>query len=189
MTRATDRALIVIDAQESFRQPAGTWEKTANLAVLDNVARLVAAARNAGDVVVWVRHAEPGSDGPFDPANGFVEIVSEFEPRADELNVIKTSINAFTTTNLQQQLVQRGIRRLVICGIRTEQCCETTARIASDLGFDVEFFLDATTTWTIRGGEGYDEIGGSDVMKRSASVLGGRGFAKIRSTAEVPANS
>ncbi len=189
MTKSTDRALIVIDAQESFRQPAGTWEKTANPEVLDNVAKLVAAARNAGDAVVWVRHAEPGSAGPFDPANGFVEIVSELEPRDDELSIVKTSINAFTTTNLQQQLVQRGIRRLVICGIRTEQCCETTARVASDLGFDVEFVLDATTTWTIRGGDGYEEIAGSDVMRRSASVLGGRGFATIRSTAEVLANS
>ena len=58
----------------------------------------------------------------------------------------KTSHNAFTTTGLQQLLTQRGITELVICGIRTEQCCETTARVASDLGYQVTFVTEATAT-------------------------------------------
>ena len=61
----------------------------------------------------------------------------------------KTSHNAFTTTGLQQLLTSRGISELVICGIRTEQCCETTARVASDLGYRVTFVTDATATTPI----------------------------------------
>lgn len=183
MAQASDTALLVIDAQESFRQRADDWAATVNPRVLENIARLVDHSRAAGDPIVWITHSEPGSGGVFDPDNGFVEVISDFDPQPDELHIMKTSINSFTTTNLQQQLMQRGIRRVVVCGIRTEQCCETTARVACDLGFEVEFVTDATTTSTIPAGAGYDAVDGADIMRRTESVLGARGFATI-TTAE-----
>lgn len=61
--------------------------------------------------------------------------------------MVKTSYNAFTTTSLQQLLTQRGIRGLRTCGLRSEQCVETTTRVASDLGFDVTYVVDATATF------------------------------------------
>lgn len=184
MTHETETALLIVDVQESFRQRREEWVSTANPRVLENVERLLGAARAAGDLIVWVTHADPGSGGIFDPASGFVRVMDDFEPRADELQVMKTSINAFTTTNLHQQLSIRGIRRIVVCGIRTEQCCETTARVGSDLGFEVVFVTDATTTSAIPAGEGYGEVSGDDVMRRTETVLGGRGFATIATTAE-----
>lgn len=184
MTRSTATALLVIDAQESFRQRPDDWAATANPEVLTNIARLVEHARSLDDLIVWVVHAEPETGGVFDPTRGFVRVVSELEPLDTDLQVMKTSINAFTTTNLQQQLMQRGIRRVVICGIRTEQCCETTARVASDLGFAVEFAIDATTTSPIRAGDGYAAVSGDELMGRTASILGARGFASIVTTAQ-----
>jgi hypothetical protein len=82
----------------------------------------------------------------FDPASGHVRYLAPLEPAPDEPQLVKTSHNAFTTTGLQQLLTQRGITELVICGIRTEQCCETTARAASDLGYQVTFVTEATAT-------------------------------------------
>lgn len=184
MTHTSETALLVIDAQESFRQNPDDWAATANPRVLDRIAQLVEHARSSRDAIVWITHADPGSGGVFDPASGFVRIVSEFQPDPDDLQVQKTSINAFTTTNLQQQLVRRGIRRVVVCGMRTEQCCETTARVAGDLGFDVEFVTDATTTSAIPAGQGYASVAGEDVMRRTESILGGRGFAAIVTTAQ-----
>lgn len=184
MTYPSDTALLVIDAQESFRQRADDWNATANPRVLANIGQLVDHSRSAGDAIVWVTHADPGTGSVFDPALGLVRVVSEFEPAEDELQMTKTSINAFTTTNLQQQLMQRGIRRVVICGIRTDQCCETTARVASDLGFEVEFVTDATTTSDIPAGESYAAVSGADLMRRTESVLAARGFATIATTAE-----
>ncbi|CAM3287789.1 isochorismatase family protein [Occultella aeris] len=184
MTHPTGTALLVVDAQESFRQRSKDWATTANPRVLDNIAALVGHARAAGDLIVWVTHAEPETGGAFDPALGFVRVVAELEPHDTDLQVVKTSINAFTTTNLHQQLMLRGIRRVVICGIRTEQCCETTARVASDLGFEVVFVADATTTSGITAGEGYSAVSGEDLMRRTESVLGGRGFASIVTTAQ-----
>ncbi len=183
MSPTSDTALLVIDAQESFRQRPDDWAATANPQVFDNIALLVSHAREVGDTVVWVTHAEPGTGGVFDPDSGFVRVVAELDPRPDEIQVTKTTVNAFTSTNLQTQFAARGIGRVVVCGIRTEQCCETTARIAGDLGFAVEFVTDATTTSPIPAGAGYAALAGDELMRRTESVLGGREFATITTTA------
>jgi nicotinamidase-related amidase len=138
-------ALLVIDVQESFRQ-RDSWAAISNPDIVDDVNRLVAAARARDQVVVWVLHAEPGSDGAFDPVNGHVRPIAGLAPRDDEPVLTKYVHNAFTTTSLQLLLTRHGIRRVTVCGIRTEQCCESTARLASDLGYDVVFVTEATAT-------------------------------------------
>ena len=143
------RALIVIDVQESFRSRP-SWELISNPDIVHDVNRLVRHARAEGDLVVWVLHAEPGSGGAFDPASGLVRYQDGLvAPLRGEPELRKTSHNAFTTTNLQQLLTERGVREVVICGIRTEQCCETTARLAADHGYRVTFVIDATATQPI----------------------------------------
>jgi nicotinamidase-related amidase len=171
------RALLVIDVQESFRARP-LWADMHNQEIAAQVMRLVDAARARDDRVFWVMHAEPGSDTVFDPAQGHVRLMDELKPDADEPIVVKTSINAFTTTNLQQQLVQHGVREVAICGIRTEQCCETTARVAGDLGFDVTFVTDATTT------SGIDGLSAAEIIDRTERVLRSREFATIATTEE-----
>jgi nicotinamidase-related amidase len=175
---AMSRALLVIDVQESFRARP-EWADMANQQIAEQVGRLVDAARTTGDAVIWVLHAEPGTGNVFDPTEGYVRIMSELKPDGDEPVVVKTSVNAFTTTNLQQQLVQRGVREVVICGIRTEQCCETTARVAADLGFDVVFVTDATTT------SGIDGLSAEEIIERTERVLQAREFATIATTAQL----
>ncbi|MDF2507702.1 MAG: cysteine hydrolase [Microbacterium sp.] len=184
MTISSDTALLVIDAQESFRQRTDDWAATANPAVLDNIALLVAHAREVGDPVVWITHSEPGTGGVFDPTNGFVRVIEEFEPRESEDALTKTTVNAFGSTDLEQRLQRAGIRRVVVCGIRTEQCCETTARIAADLGFEVEFVTDATTTSAIPAHGALTAVSGHDIMRRTESILAARGFATVTSTRE-----
>jgi nicotinamidase-related amidase len=174
------RALLVIDVQESFRARP-EWEQVDNPRIGEQVSRLVAAARRRGDTVFWVLHAEPGSNTVFDPEWGHVRVFDELSPAPDEPRIIKTSANAFTTTSLQQQLVQRGVHEVVVCGIRTEQCCETTARVASDLGFDVTFVTDATTT------SGMDGLAARDIIDRTERVLAGREFATIATTDQIVA--
>ena len=184
-------ALIVIDVQESFRQRP-LWATLNNPALLGNVRRLVEAARAAGEVVVWVLHAEPGTGGLFDPANGHVRVVDELEPAKDEAVVTKTSHNAFTTTNLQQTLTAAGVRSVTVCGIRTEQCVETTARVASDFGYEVTYLTDATGTfpiphWDAPADQTVEELladprtlAAADVVARTEYALAGR-FATVRS--------
>jgi nicotinamidase-related amidase len=175
------RALLVIDVQESFRARP-EWADMHNTDIATPVGRLVDATRAAGDPVVWVLHSEPGTGNVFDPTQGQVRVVSDLKPDGDEPVVVKTSVNAFTTTNLQQYLVSHGVREVVICGIRTEQCCETTARVAADLGFDVTFVTDATTTSGIPG------LSAEEIIDRTERVLREREFATIATTDEVVAS-
>ncbi|MGW4465967.1 cysteine hydrolase family protein [Micromonospora sp. NBC_01796] len=190
-----DKALLVIDVQESFRQRP-IWRASSNPDIVDRVSRLVDTARNDGDLVVWVLHSEPGTGDVFDPANGHVRLIEPLRTEPGDPVLTKTSRNAFTTTNLQQLLTTRGIRELVVCGIQTEQCCETTARVANDLGFDVTFVIDATATFPIQhrnapAGRSVEEIladpttlGTADILDRTEYALAGR-FATIRTVDEV----
>jgi nicotinamidase-related amidase len=188
-------ALLVIDVQESFRQRP-IWQAVSTPDIVARVNRLVEAARSRGDLVVWVLHAEPGTGTVFDPADGWVRPMDGLAPRPGEPVFTKTSINAFTTTGLQKTLTEQGIRDLTVCGIQTEQCCETTTRLAADLGFDVTFVTEATATFPIPhrdapAGRTVAEILADprtlstvDVIARTEYALAGR-FATVRTLAEV----
>ena len=195
MLEGMTRALIVIDIQESFRQRPN-WQVISNPQVADRAAQLVDNARAHGDLVVWVLHTEPGAGGAFDPVNGHVRLIPPLEVRDGEPVLTKTAHNAFTTTRLQQLLTQHGITELIVCGIRTEQCCETTARIAFDLGYQVTFVTEATATGPIPhrdapAGQTVAELladprtlPASAVIERTEYALAGR-FATIATIAEV----
>ena len=190
-----NRALVVIDVQESFRQRP-SWNAVSNPDIVDRVGRLVAASRAAGDLVVWVLHAEPWTGTPFDPVTGHVRLMPGLEPSDGEPVITKTSINAFTTTNLQQTLTTHGVREVVVCGIQTEQCCETTTRVAADLGYDVLFVTEATATFPIAHRDApldraYDEVladpqtlGTAAIIERTEYALAGR-FATIATLDEI----
>jgi nicotinamidase-related amidase len=188
-------ALVVIDVQESFRTREN-WRAVNHPDIADRVDRLVRAARDNGDLVVWVLHTEPGTAGAFDPANGHVRLIEGLAPLDGEPMIRKTSHNAFTTTNLQQLLTQHGVTEVVISGIRTEQCCETTARVASDLGYEVVFVTEATATtplphWTSPADATLEEVLADPrtlspdvITERTEYALAGR-FATIRTLDEL----
>ncbi|MFI6344633.1 cysteine hydrolase family protein [Streptomyces sp. NPDC050560] len=174
------RALIVIDAQESFRARA-QWSAIANPDIAEPIGRLVGLARAHAVPVYWVLHTEPDSGGTFDPGQGHVRPLAELDgPRPGEPVLYKTSHNAFTTTNLQQRLTAAGVGELWVCGIRTEQCVETTTRVGSDLGYRMVFVTDATTTEPVGG------LGAAEIVERTEAVLRDR-FARIATVAELAA--
>ncbi|NUR69540.1 MAG: isochorismatase family protein [Hamadaea sp.] len=189
------RALIVIDVQESFRQRP-IWAASSNPEIAKQVSRLAETFRANDEKIFWILHVEPGTGGVFDPALGFVRLIDGLVPADGEPVITKTSHNAFTTTNLQQQLVEAGIGEVVVCGIRTEQCVETTARVASDLGYAVTFVIDATATNPIEHRDApesrsLDEIladprtlGVEEILERTAYALSGR-FATIATVEEL----
>jgi len=83
---------------------------------------------------------------------------------------------------LEDWLRARGIGELLITGIRTEQCCETSARHASDLGFNVRYVTDATLTFPMRTRAGR-EVSAAEIRERTELVLDGR-FARVVATAD-----
>ncbi len=177
-------ALIVIDVQESFRR-LPEWQQVSNVDIVADVQRLVDVARARGHEVIWVLHthpetapAEPESVDPFLPSNGLVRVIDGLEPAAGELVLTKTSRNAFTTTGLVRHLTARRIDRLVICGIQTEECCETTTRVAGDMGYRVTLVTEATATFPIVRPDTGEVLDTDAVIARTEFVLAGR-FARI----------
>jgi len=189
------RALVVIDVQESFRQRP-MWAAISNPEIAKQVSRLTETFRANGEMIVWVLHVEPGTGSVFDPASGHVRLMDGLAAADGEPVITKTSFDAFSTTNLVQVLIGAGIGEVVVCGIRTEQCAETTARAAAALGYDVTFVTDATATNPIehrdaQPGRPLDEILADpqtlqvhDIIARTEYALAGR-FATIRTVAEL----
>ena len=176
-------ALLVIDVQDSFKQRS-YWTQRNNPEFERNVARLIAAFRAVNQPIVFVLHTQP--DGPFAKDGPHCKLMDFIERRADEPLVYKTTRNCFTSTDLIPTLMHRSIGRIVIAGIQTEQCCETTARVGADLGFAVDFVTDATLTFPIAKSDapGADVMSTAAIVERTEYVLRDR-FARIASTTEI----
>ena len=182
MTEAIDRsALLVIDVQDSF-MVGDRWKTRNNPAFESNVAYLIDAYRNA-DLPVMFFLDRDDEDERFRPGPHF-KLMDFIEPRDHEPILEKTSRNCFTSTALEAMLKERNIRRLVITGIKTEQCCETTARVASDLGFEVDFVTEATLTFPIAHPNGGKGLSADEVVERTEYALRGR-FATVRTVADI----
>ena len=170
-TRRT--ALLMIDVQESFR--SRPYFDDAELpSFFGRCHTLIDGFAAAGQPVIRILHVE--HDGPFSKASGLVASMSElaYEPAA---TFEKNAHSAMIGTGLPGWLTTRGISRLVVAGIRTEQCCETTTRNASDLGFAVDYATEATLTFpmTTRAGR---RVSPDEIRERTELVLADR-FATI----------
>ena len=174
-------ALLVVDAQESFRV-AGRWERRSNHDFERNVSLLVDAYREAGLPVFFILHTDP--DPGFRRSDPEFRLMDFLKRGEHEPLLVKNTRNSFTSTDLQQRLDHLGVRRLVITGIQTEQCCETTTRVAADLGFDVDFVTSATLTFPILDKATGDELSCTEIIRRTEFVLRDR-FARIASVGTV----
>ena len=135
-----ENALIVVDMQQSLIED----ETPTPDEIIEAVGALVEAARGAGDAVVWVTDGrvmpEPGLHPAFIPAEG-------------EIQVVKTTRDAFESTDLDARLKALGVERVVICGMQSDACVDGTTRGAAKAGYEVVLVSDAHTThvWERRG--------------------------------------
>lgn len=140
------RALIVIDVQKGFTEYDIIGERN-NPNCEANVSKLIHAWRQHKLPVVFVKHnstSETSVLRPNQPGNDFKDIITG-EP---DLLVTKSVNSAFYgSPDLYKWLQVNEINSVAICGIQTNMCCETTARMAGNLGLDTWFILDATHTF------------------------------------------
>ncbi|SAI72904.1 isochorismatase family hydrolase [Bordetella ansorpii] len=176
------QALIVIDAQESFRHRP-FWDDAEYPAYVRAQQALIDAAAARDIPVLQVFH-QAGSDdpaNPFSPASGHVATLRELRiaPTAVFRKTVHSSLYARDEAGgtLHGWLKANGIQAVAISGLRTEQCCETTARHASDEGFKVRYALDATLTFTMQSAMG-KRYSPQEIREHTALVLQGR-FADV----------
>src|SRR5262245_19909315 len=140
------RALVLIDIQNDYF-PGGKWPLSGIQAAADNAAKLRAAARTAGDLVVHVRHEFPTADAPFfAPGSEGAKIHPKVRSLEGEPVVLKHHVNSFRETDLQAILDRHGVEEVVVCGAMSHMCVDEGTRAAGDLGCKCVVVHDACAT-------------------------------------------
>jgi nicotinamidase-related amidase len=140
------RALVLIDVQNDYFA-GGKWPLSGIESAADNAAKLIAAARATGDLVVHVRHEFPTADAPFfAPNSEGAKIHPKVAALDGEPVVLKNHVNSFRETDLKAVLDRHGVEEVVICGAMSHMCVDAGARAASDLGYKCVVVHDACAT-------------------------------------------
>jgi nicotinamidase-related amidase len=136
-------ALLVIDVQEGM-QPLTAHD---GAGVVARIASLLARAREANANIVYVQHdgsAEPGN--PLARGTPGHAIYRAIAPRSGEPVIVKRYCSAFRDTELDTLLKYMRVEELIVCGMQTEYCVDTTVRAAADRGYSVTLVADAHST-------------------------------------------
>jgi nicotinamidase-related amidase len=176
---SSDTALLVIDLQVGNFEDAAPVYGGSDL--LAKISRLIARARAAGVPVVYVQHCGPENAIDQSGTPGW-EIHPAIAPEESDVVVQKSRPDAFQGTNLQRELESRGIERLIITGIQTEYCVDTTCRRAYSLGYDVTLVEDAHSTWDT------DLLTAPQIIAHHNDVLGGW-FTELKEASEIEFNN
>jgi nicotinamidase-related amidase len=176
MTDLDRTALVVVDVQRAFDDLA-YWGRRNNPECEANIASLIGAWRDAGRPLVFVRHEFESHD------HAFKDVVTG-EP---DLLVSKQVNSAFYgSPDLDGWLRENGIGSIALCGITTDHCVETTARMGANLGYDVLFVLDATHTFDRTGPDG--TVMTADELARATATSLHEEFAAIVRTEQLVAS-
>jgi len=138
------KALLVIDMQVGlFHGPQAPFEGPRVLAAING---LIARARAAQAPIVFVRHTGP-QGSPIAAGSALWQLLPELDVDVQADHIIdKSRPSCFFNTGLAEWLDDAGVEELVIAGMKTEYCVDSTCRLAGDLGFKAQLAADAHTT-------------------------------------------
>ncbi|OWQ83373.1 hydrolase [Roseateles aquatilis] len=175
---APDTAVLLIDVQESFRHRP-YWDAASFPAYLERTNALLDGAAARGLPVVRILHTDgpETAENPFSRVSGHVRPIDGLAQVPIAAEFLKRRHSALVGTGLSVWLVEHGIRRLIVAGLRTEQCCETTTRHASDEGWSVDYVTEATHTFPIPHASG--AVVGVEALKQRTEVALQDRFAQI----------
>ena len=148
-------ALLVLDMQDYFIEAAShAWVPSA-AAILPGIQALVEAYQGRGWPVIFTQHLNTPADAGQMAAwwrelltaeNPLSQVTPQLEPAQGQV-IPKNQYDAFYATPLEARLRKLGVSQVVVCGLMTHLCCETTARSAFVRGFEVFFCVDGTATY------------------------------------------
>jgi len=169
-------ALLVVDVQESFKHRE-YWYYDGFAEYEERQNWLIDTVRAQGGSIVFILHNE--DKGAFSVESGFVRLM-DFLHKQDEDKVFNKRVhNALLDSGLHEWLQAQSITKLLVSGLRTEQCCETTTRVASDLGYEVDFVVDATHTFNMKNQFTGETVSEAAIKQHTCMVLQDR-FANVR---------
>ncbi|MFD6506823.1 MULTISPECIES: cysteine hydrolase family protein [unclassified Bacillus (in: firmicutes)] len=175
-------ALIIIDVQEAFNLPY--WGTRNNLFAEGNMKSLLEEWRKRKLPVFHIQHVNKENvQSMFYQYAETVNFKEEVKPLPDEVIIQKSVNSAFIGTNLEEQLGEKKCNTVVIVGLTTNHCVETTTRMAGNLGFTTYLVSDATATFNRKGLDGA-EYSAEDIHNMTLVNLHDE-FAKIITTEDV----
>jgi nicotinamidase-related amidase len=145
-------ALIIVDVQKGFEEEK--WGERNNPNAEENIAKLLRLWRKTGRPVFHVKHMSVHEDSPLYPNQVGNEIKDIVKPLDGEPIIEKTVNSSFIGTNLESQLRSLDVDTVVVTGLTTNHCVETTTRMAGNLGFKTYIVTDATATFSRIGPDG-----------------------------------
>ena len=135
-------ALLIIDVQRALCEGDDAAHDVAG--VIDRINAVARAARAAGHPVVLIQHET--ADGPFRHGSEGWQLAAQLETAPTDLRVRKRATDSFHQTDLQALLQAHAVTDLVICGLQSEYCVDTTTRRALALGYPVVLVADGHAT-------------------------------------------
>lgn len=178
-------ALVVVDVQRGF-DDADWWGRRDNSACEANIAALLAAWRGQHRPVVLVRHDSANPASPLHPERAGNAFKDGIDGPHDLLVTKQVNSAFYGTPDLHAWLRQRDLDGIVIAGITTNHCCETTARVGANLGHRVLFALDATHTFARTAPDG--TLVSAEQLSRVTATNLHEEFAVIVNTAQLLAH-
>lgn len=170
-------ALLVVDVQNAmFSYPDFKLHNEEQ--VLDNITRLIEKAREVKMPIVYIQHTDP-DDHEYQEGTMTWEIHPRIQPLSTDMVVQKRKCDAFYQTNLQEVLEKLQIEELIIVGMQTEFCIDTSVRSAFSKGYKNILVKDAHSTFN------NGNLTGSQIINHHNDVLGGGRFATLKETKDI----
>lgn len=168
-------AFVIIDVQNiMFEYEGGVSNGDV---VVDNIQSLLVRARGKSIPVIFIQHT--ADEGPFKPGNDLWEIHEKIKPLDDEIVIRKYSWDSFLDTALDDKLKTLGTGKLIIAGMQTEFCVDTTIRRAYSAGYTENIVVsDGHATFDT------EELTGAQIVSHHNSIWGGR-FATLKTSSEI----
>ena len=192
-------ALIIIDMTNDFLAPGYPMESPDGREMIPRLNQLAEACRSLGIPVIFTSHAhDPSGEDMGRMADVFrnvregrmliagtsgVELYAELDRRPSDVLLFKTRYSAFQNTNLDILLRSLGRDTVIIGGVATNVCCESTAREAFFRDLKMVFLSDGTATFDLPD-RGWGRIPKEEVQRQTLTVLAW-GFGRVCSVGEV----
>ena len=169
-------ALLIVDVQNGVLGKENETYQAEKL--LNNLEHLIKKARIADVPVIYVQHNESGQ---LEPNTFRWQIHDRLTPKEDDIKIQKHHPSSFHDTNLLEELKRLGVNKLVIGGLQTEWCIDSTVRHAFSLGFDVTVVEDGHSTTDT------STLAAEKVVEHHNRIFKG-GFASLKKAAEIEFN-
>ena len=138
-------ALLIIDVQNDYF-PGGANELSHPLDAEKRIQRLIIESRLCGRPVIYIQHFNPPNDTFFLEGTFGAEISDRIRPAENDKVTVKRYPNSFLETELDAYLKSLQVDTLIVCGMMTHMCVDTTVRAAMDYGYQVKLAADACAT-------------------------------------------